>query len=137
MKTMYNLLDAAYPVIATATVRASIDGGIYRSSRPVNSKLRDVVILALPIGGGRKEDTDVQQCVLVINCHAKDVTPGIPDEDNLGVTTAAVISAIEAYSSKLSYLLLEITSQATMADYAQPGHSYSSLRVDCTVQFES
>lgn len=137
MKNLHDLLDMVYPIVRVSGVTTTLDGKVYRTSRPINALLRDVVILALPIGIGRAEDIDVQQCVIIINCYAADIAPGIPDETHLRATTAAVIAAIEAYAATTKFLLLEVTSQALMADFSKVGHSYSSIRVNCAVQFET
>lgn len=135
MRTTYDILDVLYPLLNVAAVRTTLDTGgkVYRNARPVDSQVRDVVVLALPIVGGT--DIDVQGCTAIVNCYAKDLAPGRPDDTNLDAMTAAVITALEGYTISTSYHHIEITSQASMADMDRPGWSYASIRVDCTIQF--
>jgi len=135
MRTTFDILDVLYPLLNVSAVWSTLDTGgkVYRNARPVDSNVRDVVVLALPIVGGT--DIDVQGCTAIINCHAKDLAPGRPDDTNLDAMTAAVVAAIEGYTISTSYHHLEITSQSSMADMDRPGWSYASIRVDCTIQF--
>lgn len=133
MKTIFDVLDYVYKIVNVSGVTTTIDGKVYRNSRPLDSITRDIVVLALPITGGN--DIDIQECVIVINCFAKDLAPGRPDEAHLDPTTAAVFTAIEGYSSSTVYLYPEINSQGIMADIDQVGISYSSIRVNCAIQY--
>lgn len=133
MKSTFDILDKMYPIVNVSTVTSTLSGKVYRNARPINSITRDVVILALPISGGT--DIDLQPCTVVINCFAQDLKPGIPDDKNLDTMTAAVLGVLEAYSSSDSYLHLEINSQGVMADIDEAGISYSSIRVNCTIQY--
>ena len=133
MKTISDVLDLIYKVVNVASVTTTIDGKVYRNSRPLESVTRDVVVLALPITGG--VDIDLQQGVAGINCYAADLAPGRPDEAHLKATSAAEIAVIEAYAGTTKYLDLEINSQGIMADMDQAGISYSSIRVTYTIQF--
>lgn len=135
MKTTFDMLDNLYPVINVTSVKATLDGHVYRNARPINSVKRDIVVLALPIAGG--QDIDLQQGVIIINCFAKDIAPGIPDDTNLDAITTAVLAVLEAYASTTSYLNLEINSQSSFEDIDRAGISYSSIRVNCTSQYET
>lgn len=137
MKSTFDILDKLYPVINVASVRTTLDSGghVYRNARPVTSTHRDIVILALPIIGG--VDIDLQPCTVIINCFAIDKAPGIPDDTNLDAMTAAVFTVLEAYASTTTYLDIEINSQGVMEDIDQAGTSYSSIRVNCTIQYET
>lgn len=135
MKTTFDILDAVFVIVNVSAVKTTLDGRVYRTSRPINLITRDIVVLALPIAGG--SDVDVQGCTVVINCFAKDIAPGIPDDTNLNTMTAAVLTVLEAYASSTSYLHLEINSQGVMADIDQAGISYSSIRVNCSIQYET
>lgn len=133
MKSTFDVLDIVYKIVNVSGVTTTIDGKVYRHSRPLDSTVRDVVVLALPITSGQY--IDIQECVIVINCFAKDLAPGRPDDAHLDTTTAAVISAIEGYSSGTVFMNAEINSQAVMADIDQVGISYSSIRVTCAIQY--
>ena len=133
MKTTFDVLDKLYPVVNVTSVKATLDGAVYRNGRPEDSTVRDVVVLALPIPGGT--DIDLQSCVVVINCFAKDLVAGVPDDTNLNAMSSAVIAVLEAYDSGTTYLHLEINSQGVMADMDASGISYSSIRVNCTIQY--
>jgi len=133
MKTTFDVLDKIYPIVNVTAVKTTLDGAVYRNSRPVNSVKRDITISALPIAGGT--DIDLQGCTVIINCFAKDILPGIPDDARLDTMTAAVLTVLLAYASTTSYLHLEINSQGVMEDMDQAGISYSSIRVNCTIQY--
>jgi hypothetical protein len=132
VKSTFRVLDIIYQTINVSAVRTTLDGRVYRNSRPENLVTRDITIGALPItgnGGG-----DLQECVIIINCFAKDIAPGIPDDSNLDKMTAAVLTALEGYTDTTVYLNPEINSQGCMADIDQAGISYSSIRLNCTIQ---
>lgn len=132
MKSTFDIMDLVFKVVNVSAVTTTLDGRVYRTSRPLESVVRDIVVLALPISGGA--DVDLQGCVMIVNCYAKDLAPGRPDEAHLKPTTAAVIAAIEGYTATSKYLDLEPTSQGVMADMDQSGISYSSIRANCTIQ---
>jgi len=133
MKTTFDILDKLYKIVNVTAVKATLDGRVYRTNKPLDSMKRNITVGALPIAGGT--DIDLQGCTVIINCFAKDIAPGIPDDANLDAMTAAVITAIEGYTPVSSYLHLEINSQTVMPDIDQPGMSYSSIRVNCTIQY--
>jgi len=133
MKTTFDILDNLFPVINVTAVKNTLDGKVYRNARPIDSVLRDITVGALPIDGGT--DIDLQGCTVIINCFAKDLEDGRPDDKNLDAMTAAVLTVLEAYASTTAYLHLEINSQGCMADIDQAGISYSSIRVNCTIQY--
>jgi len=135
MRTTFDLLDKLYAIVNVAAVRTTLDGAVYRNSRPVDLVTRDIVVLALPIAGGT--DIDLQDGIIIINCFAKDLEAGRPDDANLRAMTSAVLTVLEAYTSTTSYLHLEINSQASMEDIDQAGISYSSIRVNCTTQYKA
>ena len=135
MKTTFDVLDVIFKVVNVTAVKTTLTGKVYRNARPVDSVTRDIVVVALPISGGK--DIDVQLCTVIVNCFAKDLAPGRPDDTNLDTMTAAVIAVLEAYASTTSYMDLEINSQGVMEDIDQAGISYSSIRVNCTIQFNT
>ena len=134
MKTVFDILDKIYPIVNVAAVRTTLDGRVYRTSRPIDSTKRDITVATLHIAGGT--DIDLQGCPVIINCYAPDNAPGIPDDANLNAMTAAVLTVIEAYNSSLTYLHLEPVSQGVMEDIDKSGISYSSIRLQATIQFE-
>lgn len=134
MKSTFDILDAIYVIVNVGAVRATLDGRVWRGNRKVNLTTRDITIMALPISGGT--DIDVQPCTVIINCFAPDVTAGIADDINLDAMTAAVLTVLEAYASTTSYLHLEINSQGVLEDIDNAGISYSSIRVNCTIQHD-
>jgi len=133
MKTTFDVIDTLYPLINVVAITALLDGRVYRDRKPVDSIKRDIVILSLPITGG--QDIDLQNCTAIINCHCPDIAPGIPDNVKLRAIATKVITAIEAYTVGSSYFNAEINSQLLISDYDQPGMSYVSIRVNCTIQF--
>ena len=135
MKTVFDILDKIYPIINVAAVRTTLDGKVYRTSRPIDSTKRDITVATLHIAGGT--DIDLQGCPVIINCYAQDIAPGIPDDANLNTMTAAVMTVIDAYSDTSSYLHLEPISQGIMEDIDKSGVNYSSIRLEATIQFKA
>jgi hypothetical protein len=133
VKSTFDVLDVIFPTINVSSVTTTLDGRVYRNTRPVDSALRDITIGALPIVGGT--DIDLQPCTVIINCFAKDLEDGRQDDTHLDATTAAVLTVLEAYASTTAYLHLEINNQGVMADIDKAGVSYSSIRINCTVQY--
>lgn len=66
--TELDILDAFYGLINASNLRCSISGDIYRTPRPLNSKLEDVVISVLATGNGQ-----IQPFVLNVNLYVPDI----------------------------------------------------------------
>ena len=135
MKSTFDVMDLIFPIVNVGSVTTTLDGRVYRNARPIDRITRDIVILNLLIAGGTY--IDVQQGTIIVNCFAKDVNPGIPDDANLDTMTAAVLTVLEAYASSAEYLHLEIVSQSVFEDIDQAGTSYSSIRINYTIQFKA
>ena len=135
MKTTYDVMNHIYKIINVAAVTATLTGKVYRNNRPLDSLLRDINITSLPIEGGT--DKDLQEGTFHVNCFAQDLTPGRLDDANLDAMTTAVVTVLESYKSTDEYLHLEINSEATIPDIHQAGTTYSSIRVDYTIQFKA
>jgi hypothetical protein len=136
MKTVFDILDKLYPIINVTAIKSTLDGKVYRTSRPIDSVKRDITVATLHIAGGT--EIDLQGCPVIINCYAPDIAPGIPDDKNLDAMTTAVLTVIDAYSSTTtSYLHLEPISQGIMEDIDKSGISYSSIRLHATIQFNT
>jgi len=133
MKTTFDVMDRLYKIVNVAAVKATLDGKVYRNARPIDSTTRDIVILALHVTSG--VDIDVQQGIMIVNCFAPDIEPGIPDDANLNAMTSAVVTVLESYAASSEYFQIEINSQTVMDDIDQAGMSYSSLRVNFVIQF--
>ncbi len=135
MKSTFDVMDLIFPVVNVGSVTTTLDGRVYRNARPIDSTTRDIVILNLLIAGGT--DIDLQDGTIIVNCFAKDIDPGILDDANLDTMTAAVLAVLEAYSSSTEYLHLEIVSQSVFEDIDQAGTSYSSIRINYTIQYKA
>ena len=133
MKTVFNVVNILFPVVNVASVKSTIDGKVYRDAKPQNSTKRDIVVSSLPISYNPR-DPLIQQGTAIINCYAKNLSDGKQDIANLKSMTDAVIAVIAAYSHASKYYVFEITSQLLLNDVDQPEMSYSSLRVDYTIE---
>lgn len=79
-----------------------------------------VVINSLPI------DADVmQQCIINVNYHVKDISPGVPDVTKLQAGSAAVLAILKKVSA--TTYLIDLESQEIIKENAIDEH-YSNMR---------
>lgn len=71
MRNSLEALDVVWKSINTYYSNY-VSGGIYKLTRPFDSKLEDVIVNALPI-----TSSDVQRCVVNVNCYVQDITVNI------------------------------------------------------------
>lgn len=136
MKTTFDIIDTLIPIIDVASVTDTIDGGIYRGKKPINSELMDIVLLPLPIRGGHPNDTDIQDGTAIINIYCKNhEDTGQPDTAKLRATTEAIISVIEDYTQSSTYYRFDIENQTVMNDTVQLNMSFSHIRVKYWVEY--
>lgn len=131
MKTTIDILDILYPVINVASVKTTIDGGIYRNKKPLNSELQDIVILPLSNYVGSEITND---SVFIINCFCKNFVNSTPDITRLRAVTDAVVAVIEGYNATNNYYVFDITSQILLQDNEQISMSYTSIRLQCYIE---
>ena len=131
MKTTIDINDILYPIINVASVKATIDGGVYRNKKPLNSELKDVVIIPLSNYVG---DEIMNEAVFMVNCFCKNFTNGTPDITKLRAIINAVVAVIEAYNNTSNYYVFEITNQILLQDVDQTSMSYINLRINCLIE---
>ena len=131
MKTTIDINDILYPIINVASVKATIDGGVYRVKKPLNSELRDVVILPLSNYVG---DEIINEATFMVNCFCKNFTNGTPDITKLRAIINAVVAVIEAYNNTSNYYVFEIVNQILLNDINQTSMSYINLRLNCFIE---
>ena len=131
MITTIDINDILYPIINVASVKATIDGGVYRNKKPLSSELQDIIILPLSNYVGSEIMND---SVLIINCFCKNFTNGTPDIEKLRKTVDEVAKVLEAYNSTKNYYIFDITSQILLQDTDQISMSYASLRLQCYIE---
>ena len=131
MITTIDINDILYPIINVASVKATIDGGVYRNKKPLSSELQDIIILPLSNYVGSEIMND---STFIINCYCKNFTNGTPDITLLRATTKAVADVIEIYNNKKNYYIFDITSQILLQDTDQISMSYASLRIQCYIE---
>ena len=131
MKTTIDINDILYPIINVASVKATIDGGVYRNKKPLNSELRDVVIIPLSNYVGEEIMNDA---TVIVNCFCKNFTNGTPDITKLRAIINAVVAVIEAYNNTSNYYVFEITNQILLQDVDQISMSYANLRINCFIE---
>jgi len=136
MKATFDIVDLTIPIINVASVTSTIDGGIHRIKKPVNSELRDITIASLPISGGHENDVDLQQGTLIINVFCKNFeTTGQPDSAKLEATAKAVIAVIEAYAMSSTYFEIDVINQSDPMEYPlQNNMSFISIRINYVIQ---
>ena len=131
MKTTIDINDILYPIINVASIKATIDGGVYRNKKPLNSELRDIVIIPLSNYVG---DEVINEAVFMVNCFCKNFTNGTPDITKLRATINAVVAVVEAYNALNNYYVFEITNQILLQDVDQTSMSYINLRLNCFIE---
>ena len=109
----------------------TIDGGVYRNKKPLNSELRDIVVLPLSNYNGSEI---INEATFMVNCFSKNFVNGTPDITNLRAITNAVIAVIEAYNSTLHYYIFDITNQTLIQDVDQISMSFVNLRINCLIE---
>lgn len=131
MKTTIDINDILYPIINVASVQATIDGKVYRNKKPLNSELRDVIILPLSNYVG---DEIMNEATFMVNCFCKNFTNGTPDITKLRAIVNAVVAVIEAYNNASNYYVFTITNQILLQDTDQLSMSYANLRINCLIE---
>ena len=131
MKTTIDINDILYPIINVASVTATIDGGVYRNKKPLNSELQDIVIIPLSNYVG---DEVMNEATVMVNCFCKNFTNGTPDITKIRATINAVVAVIEAYNNTSNYYVFEITNQILLQDVDQISMSYANLRINCLIE---
>jgi len=131
MKTTFDINDILYPIINVAAVKATIDGGVYRNKKPLNSELRDIVIIPLSNYSG---DEIINEATFMVNCYCKNFVNGTPDITKLRATANSVVAVIEAYNNTSNYYIFNIVNQILLQDTDQMLMSYTNLRVECFIE---
>ena len=98
MKTTFDINDILYKIINVASVTTTINGGVYRIKKPLNSELRDIVILPLSNYNG---DEIINDATFMVNCFCKNFTNGTPD-----ITNQMLLQDVDQKS--MSYVNLRI-----------------------------
>ena len=131
MITTIDINDILYPTINVASVKATINGGVYRNKKPLNSELQDVIILPLSNYVG---DEIMNEATVMINCFCKNFTNGTPDITKLRATINAVVAVIEAYNNTSNYYVFKISNQILLQDTDQISMSYINIRLNCLIE---
>ena len=131
MITTIDINDILYPIINVASVKATIDGGVYRNKKPLSSELQDIIILPLSNYVGSEVMNDA---TFMVNCYTKNFTNGTPDITKLRAVVNAVVAVIEAYNNVSNYYVFEITNQILLQDNDQISMSYINIRLNCLIE---
>ena len=131
MITTIDINDILYPIINVATVTDTIDGGVYRNKKPLNSELQDIVILPLSNYVGEEI---MNEANFMVNCFCKNFTNRTPDITKLRAVVNAVVAVIEAYNNVSNYYVFEITNQILLQDTDQISMSYINIRLNCLIE---
>ena len=131
MITTIDINDILYPIINVASVKATIDGGVYRNKKPLSSELQDIIILPLSNYVGSEVMNDA---TFMVNCYTKNFTNGTPDITKLRAVVNAVVAVIEAYNNVSNYYVFEITNQILLQDTDQISMSYINIRLNCLIE---
>ena len=162
MKTTFDINDILYSIINVSAVKNTIDGGVYRNKKPLNSEAQDIVILPLSNYVGSEI---INEATFMINCFCKNFVNGSPNIVRLKATVNAVISEIEKIAANLFYLpasealinykniieaeqsykpvktyntsnyyIFDIVNQILLNDSDQVSMSYINLRMNCLIE---
>ena len=124
MRTTIDIGEIIYKVINTTAVKAEIDGDVYRDRKKINSGLQDIVIIPLPLSGGK-----VQEGFYNINCYCPDfIETNTPNTVKLNSIMKAVLNELENYQNHNQFHFhIEATSNELMHD--EDGMSFVNIRV--------
>lgn len=131
MKTTFDISDIIFPIINVASVKATIDGRVYRNKKPLNSELRDIVIIPLSNYVG---DEIINDATFMVNCYCKNFNNGTPNIAKLRAIIDAVVAVIEAYSNASNYYVFKISNQILLQDIDQMSMSYVNIRINCFIE---
>lgn len=125
MRSTLEAITVIYEVL-NDQIKARITGDLYKLKRPVNSKMEDIVINALPSNEGI-----IQELALNVNCYVPDISVKIknqpeqvPNTKRLNEIALMVIDAIEHVSNEDNHFF--VTNQTIIQD--ESGH-YANIRV--------
>ena len=131
MKTTIDINDILFPIINVGSVKATIDGRVYRNKKPLNSELQNIVIIPLSNYVG---DEIINDATFMVNCYCKNFNNGRPDIAKLRATINAVVAVIEAYNNTSNYYVFDIVNQILLNDVDQLSMSYINLRISCFIE---
>ena len=131
MKTTIDINDILFPIINVGSVKATIDGKVYRNKKPLNSELQNIVIIPLSNYVG---DEIINDATFMVNCYCKNFNNGRPDIAKLRATINAVAAVIEAYNNTSNYYVFDIVNQILLNDVDQLSMSYINLRINCFIE---
>lgn len=129
MKTGHDIIDIYYSIINVDAVNSLIDGKIYRHDKPVNSKLKDIVINCLPV----REEQVVLEGAAHINMFAQKIN-GMHQDAFFRKLTEIIVTLLEAYVQGDDYFDFEKTVSSPRNYYDQPLMSIASIRLDSFIQ---
>ncbi len=132
MKTIEDILNRCYLIVNVSAVTSLLDGRIHRHKKPLNDKLKNIVLTALLIKPATsfERGTLTQTGVVHINCYAQNLSNGKPDETSINAIMAAVIPKIEAGHGTTEFFELDIVGQQIFQDPDEDDMSYGSIRVN-------
>ena len=131
MKTTIDINDILYPIINVDSIKAKIDGRVYRNRKPLNSELQDIVIIPLSNYNG---DEIVNDATFMVNCFCKNFDNGTPDIEKIRKIIDAVVAVIEAYNNTSNYYIFDIVNQLLLQETDQKSMSYINLRINCFIE---
>lgn len=137
MKTAFDVVDLIIPIINVSGVTGTIDGDIYRSKMPRDSKDMNIVVIALPVRGGHPDDDDLASGTVMINIHCKNHEKnGVPNTTAFRATVAAIITALEAYADTETYFTFSVIGVSDPMGYPeQPDMSFVNIRLNYWIEY--
>jgi len=135
MKTLEDILDRIYALINKTSVTSLLDGRIYRHKKPLNDKLKNIVLTCLPLRPEVSFDNGnplSQTGVIHANCYAKNLTNGQMDETSINAIMAAVILLIASSTTEL--FELQISGQHIFIDPDEDDMSIGSIRINYIIR---
>ncbi len=124
MNTTNDAIDIVWQKI-NSTVKASIDGDVYKLNRPINSKKEDIVINSLPI-----TPDFPQQCVVNINCYVPNLNVKINGKNDNTIPNTARLKA-------LTNLIMSHTDNVEGANFCYYFEGQATLRSPETNEYFS
>ncbi len=112
---------SSYAVNQVYSLLGSVTAKKYLYCKPTNANDEQyIVINSLPVNGGV-----IQTCHVNVNCHVKDMAPGIPYLEKLEELATSVLDILKKVTT--TSVLIDFESQETIRD-ENLGEHYENLR---------
>lgn len=127
MKTNIDIKNKVFEILNVSEITDYINGTLYNGKRPVKNDVNeDIVLTKLPV-----DSEFVQTATINVNCYAKDIMEGVPNEERLNDIFKQVLNRLQNYTTTI-YFDVDIASQDIM-DSDFENWSFLNVRLNCKI----